>query len=84
MDKANGRGVLDLRGVLCPTNFVYIKLELEDLVPGDTLDVLIDDGEPMRNVPKSLKQEGHRVLSVKPEGEHFLLSIQAWGAGQVG
>ena len=45
--------------------------------PGETLEVLIDDGEPMRNVPKSLKQEGHRIVSVRPDGEHFRLLIQA-------
>lgn len=77
MDRASGRDVLDLRGVLCPTNFVHIKLKLEDMAPGDTLEVLIDDGEPMRNVPKSLKQEGHRILTVRPEGEHFRLLIEA-------
>lgn len=82
MDKANSPDVLDLRGVLCPTNFVHIKLRLEDMEPGEMLDVLIDDGEPMRNVPKSLKQEGHRIISVQPEGEHFRLFIRAWGAAE--
>lgn len=82
MDKTDSQDVLDLRGVLCPTNFVYIKLRLEDMEPGETLEVLIDDGEPMRNVPKSLKQEGHRILAVRPEGDQFRLSIQAWGAAE--
>ncbi len=77
MDRDSSRDVLDLRGVLCPTNFVHIKLELEDMAPGETLEVLLDDGEPMRNVPKSLKQEGHRILTVRPEGEHFRLLIEA-------
>ncbi|MBI2865930.1 MAG: sulfurtransferase TusA family protein [Chloroflexi bacterium] len=67
---------LDLRGVLCPTNFVYIKLRLEEMAPGDTLEVTLDDGEPMRNVPRSLKAEGHRILQVHPEGEHYRLLIQ--------
>ena len=77
MDETRDQNVLDLRGVLCPTNFVHIKLRLEDMNPGETLEVLIDDGEPMRNVPKSLKQEGHRIVSVRPDGEHFRLLIQA-------
>ena len=68
---------LDMRGVLCPTNWVYIKLKLEDLAAGDTLEVLLDDGEPMRNVPRSVKSEGHRILQVHPEGEgYYRLLIQ--------
>ncbi len=77
MDTTRDQNVLDLRRVLCRTNFVHIKLRLEDMNPGETLEVLIDDGEPMRNVPKSLKQEGHRIVSVRPDGEHFRLLIQA-------
>lgn len=80
MDKTNEEGSLDLRGVLCPTNFVYIKLRIEEMAAGEILEVLIDDGEPLRNVPKSLKQEGHRILRVQPEGDHFRLLIQAGGS----
>lgn len=80
MDKTETPDVLDLRGILCPTNFVHIKLHLEEMEPGETLEVLIDDGEPMRNVPKSLKQDGHRILAVRPDGDQFRLTIQAWGA----
>ncbi|MBI2855046.1 MAG: sulfurtransferase TusA family protein [Chloroflexi bacterium] len=69
-------GPIDLRGVLCPNNFVYIKLKLEEMAPGDRLEVLLDDGEPMRNVPRSLKEEGHRILKVSPEGEQYRLLIQ--------
>ncbi len=68
---------LDLCGVLCPTNWVYIKLKLEDLSPGDTLWVTLDDGEPMRNVPRSVKSEGHRILEVQPDGDgHYRLLIK--------
>lgn len=67
---------LDLRGVLCPTNFVYVKLKLEELEPGETVDVVLDDGEPMRNVPRSLKAEGHRIVQVQPEGGCYRLTVQ--------
>jgi TusA-related sulfurtransferase len=59
--------LLDLRGVLCPMNWVRTKLALEELPEGDTLDVILDDGEPMRNVPRSAKGEGHRILRVKEQ-----------------
>ena len=54
---------LDLRGVICPYNFVKTKLKLETLKSGQVLSVLLDDGDPIRNVPSSVENEGHTVLS---------------------
>ncbi len=54
--------VLDLRGVICPYNFVKTKLKLESLDKGTHLQVLLDDGEPIRNVPQSITNEGHRII----------------------
>lgn len=54
---------LDLRGVICPYNFVKTKLKLETMEDGQTLSVLLDDGDPIRNVPRSVSNEGHEVLS---------------------
>ena len=67
---------LDLRGVICPLNWVKTKLALEELEPGERLLVFLDDGEALRNVPRSAKEEGHRVLKVIPQGEHFQVIIQ--------
>jgi TusA-related sulfurtransferase len=54
---------LDLRGVICPYNFVKTKLKLETMQAGQILSVLLDDGDPIRNVPQSVRNEGHTVLS---------------------
>ena len=59
---------LDLRGVLCPINWVRAKLALEELPEGESLVVILDDGEPIRNVPRSVKEDGHRVTGVEKEG----------------
>lgn len=66
---------LDLSGVLCPINFVQTKLALEDMQPGQVLEVILDDGEPIRNVPRSVKEEGHRVIAVEklPDNKYRLL-----------
>ncbi|ODS34790.1 MAG: response regulator sirA [Candidatus Scalindua rubra] len=56
---------IDLRGVLCPINFVKTKLKLEMMESGQVLEVALDDGEPMRNVPRSIKEEGHRIIKVE-------------------
>jgi len=54
---------LDLRGVICPYNFVKTKLKLETMGSGQVLAVLLDDGDPIRNVPRSVENEGHTVLA---------------------
>ena len=61
--------VIDLRGVICPTNFVKAKLALEMVETGEVVEFLLDDGEPVKNVPRSLKAEGHKLLGLKEEGE---------------
>lgn len=53
---------LDLRGVICPYNFVKTKLKLETMGAGQVLAVILDDGEPIRNVPRSVSDDGHTVL----------------------
>lgn len=56
---------LDITDVVCPITFVKVKMALEDLEDGQTLAVHLNDGEPIQNVPRSLKDEEHKVLSVK-------------------
>ena len=52
----------DFRGVGCPMNFVKAKLALEPLPMGSLMEILLDDGAPIENVPRSLKLEGHEIL----------------------
>ena len=68
--------VIDLRGVCCPTNFVKAKLALEMVDPGEVVEFLLDDGEPVKNVPRSLKAEGHRLLSLKEEDGAYRLTVE--------
>ncbi len=53
--------VKDFRGVPCPLNFVKTKIELSTLNSGDLLEIWLDDGQPIQNVPGSVRNEGHRV-----------------------
>lgn len=57
---------LNLRGVKCPYNFVKTKIKLEDMAAGALLEVLLDPGEPVENVPRSCRDHGHEVLAVEP------------------
>ncbi|MCC6502491.1 MAG: sulfurtransferase TusA family protein [Deltaproteobacteria bacterium] len=67
---------LDLRGVMCPINFVKTKLKLESMEPGEVLEVILDSGDPIQNVPKSIKEEGHKIVEVKKEGDFFRIKVQ--------
>ncbi|MDP1853399.1 MAG: sulfurtransferase TusA family protein [Candidatus Omnitrophota bacterium] len=68
--------IMDLKGTPCPINYIKAKLALEDLDTGDILEVILDEGEPIRNVPESLKNDGHQVLSVKQEGKFYRILIK--------
>jgi tRNA 2-thiouridine synthesizing protein A len=69
--------VIDLRGVSCPVNFVKAKLALEDLDNGTTVRILLDDGEPVKNLPRSLKADGHRLIGLKQAEEgHYVLELE--------
>ncbi|MCA9501103.1 MAG: sulfurtransferase TusA family protein [Nitrospira sp.] len=70
---------LDLRGVICPYNFVKTKLKLESLESGDQLRVLLDDGEPIRNVPQSITNEGHQILKQEKFDYYYRVVIQKVG-----
>lgn len=67
---------LDLRGVICPYNFVKTKLKLETMEQGQVLAVLLDDGDPIENVPRSVENEGHTVLAQDRVGSSYRVLIR--------
>jgi TusA-related sulfurtransferase len=67
---------LDLRGVICPYNFVKTKLKLETMEPGQTLAVILDDGDPIQNVPRSVSDDGHTVLRQERWADAFRVLIR--------
>lgn len=66
---------LDITGFVCPMTFVRTKLALEKMAPGQRLSVRLRDGEPLVNVPRSVTEMGHKVLTQTTEGDglHRLL-----------
>jgi len=75
----SGVPVYDLRGVACPLNYVKTKLKLEMMDAGEKLEVWLDAGEPIKNVPLSLKNDGHSVLlqePLEPEAAHYRILVE--------
>lgn len=68
---------LDITAETCPMTFVRVKLELESMRSGEMLAVLMRGAEPLRNVPRSARAEGHAVVSLAERadapGTHELL-----------
>lgn len=58
---------LDITTEVCPLTFVKTKLLVERMGAGQTLEVRLNAGEPLENVPRSLAELGHSILSVEPE-----------------
>lgn len=56
--------IVDITDVVCPITFVKTKVALEELDEGQVLQVHLNDGEPVQNVPRSVKDEGHQVLKL--------------------
>lgn len=67
---------LDLRGTPCPINFVRTKLQLEKMAPGALLEVWLDGGEPVEQVPDSLTMEGYLVEQLEDCADYFALRVR--------
>ena len=69
---------LDITGDCCPMTFVKVKLALAKMQSGEELDVALGEGEPLNNVPCTVKEQGHEVLSIRQEGKvHHVLIRKA-------
>jgi TusA-related sulfurtransferase len=59
--------LLDITAQVCPLTFVHTRLRLERMSPGEILEIRLAGSEPLANIPRSLAEEGHEVLSLEPE-----------------
>lgn len=55
---------LDITDVVCPVTFVKVKVALDEINDNQILSVKLNDGEPVQNVPRSVKEEGHKILKL--------------------
>lgn len=60
---------VDITDVVCPVTFVKAKVALEELDEGQILAIRMNDGEPVQNVPRSIKEEGHKILKLDDNGD---------------
>lgn len=60
---------LDITTEICPLTFVKTKLLIERMSSGETAEVRLNAGEPLENVPRSVQEHGHEIISLEPESE---------------
>jgi tRNA 2-thiouridine synthesizing protein A len=67
---------IDITGEVCPMTFVRAKLKLERMRSGEVLVVRLRGEEPLRNVPRAARDEGHSILGIVPEGDDHIVTIR--------
>lgn len=55
---------VDITDKVCPLTFVKAKVSLDELDDGQILAIRMNDGEPVQNVPRSIKEDGHKILKL--------------------
>jgi TusA-related sulfurtransferase len=69
---------IDLREQVCPFTWVKARVALGRVKEGEILEVLLRDGEPRENVPRSAEEDGHRVVRLEPAPEEGAGTWRAW------
>lgn len=65
MSEIKADAQVDITDKVCPLTFVKAKVSLDELEDGEVLAVCMNDGEPVQNVPRSMKEEGHQILKLE-------------------
>jgi TusA-related sulfurtransferase len=70
---------LDITSDICPLTMVKAKLLIERMQVGDVASIRLNSGEPLDNVPRTLRDHGHEIIGIEPEnttGSIFLLLVR--------
>jgi tRNA 2-thiouridine synthesizing protein A len=68
-DDSKADKTVDLKGQVCPYTFVRSKLAIEKMNVGEVLEIVLDHKPAVENVPKSMENEGQKVLKIDQTGE---------------
>jgi len=67
---------LDLRGVKCPLNWAYAKVQLEQMPRGERLELVLDDPRGARDIPRAAEAEGYAVIETSQDGDAWRIRIE--------
>ena len=80
MENKNNQNIyhyLDLRGFVCPTNFVKCCLSLEKISSSESLKVDLDIGESERTLIEGLRDKGYKVKTLQKHLNWITLLISS-------
>ena len=84
MEKRHAKGLiltnkpdrfLDITGEICPLTLVKARLMVDQTPPGSTVEIRLNSGEPLENVPRALAEIGCRILSIAQEDEQIAKGV---------
>lgn len=76
----NADASIDITREACPMTYVRTKLKLESLEDGQLLEVWLRGEEPLKNVPRNAKEEGHEVVSLEAMDDRWRLLLRKGGS----
>ena len=69
--------IIEITDDVCAVTYVKAMVALEELDDGQILAVRMNNGEPVQNVPRSIKEEGHQILKLEDnEDDTFTLIVK--------
>ncbi len=77
--KIEKTNLIDLRGTPCPINYVKAKIFIENFNKGDIIEIFLDEGPPIENVPKSLENDGHKIVNIEKIENYYKLKVEKGG-----
>lgn len=66
---------VDVTKDICPMTFVRTRLALDRIKPGQTLLVRMKGEEPLRNVPRTAREQGHEIVSLETDADGISLLL---------
>lgn len=67
--------ILDLKNVPCPTNAARAMLKISSMDEGETIELIVDNGEPLTNVKNAIEEEGHEIIQKRESEETTSLIV---------
>ncbi|MDQ1363160.1 MAG: tRNA 2-thiouridine synthesizing protein [Pseudomonadota bacterium] len=67
---------LDARRLLCPMPVIRTQNKVNELKPGDVLEVICTDPGALNDIPAWCRINGHKVLETKKKNNEVIVVIQ--------
>jgi tRNA 2-thiouridine synthesizing protein A len=68
--------LLDLRGVRCPLTWARARVHLESHRCGEIVDLLVDDPQSARDLPRAAEAAGHHLVGIEESGGIWTIAIE--------